>query len=839
MADYRRNTDLSTVADIAAIIVGIISIVANFIATGPLSNAFCLIAAFACVAYIVYAIYLWIKRADFDWHLIKGNFLRKVCCLVVLMPSLLSSAGCLFIIDSPKELSYADELLELGDKNIPFELKLRQESPNIFWSTYFHFIDAGNQHMTTTKSGRLWAAVIAMFGVFLLNGLLVSSIIGWIDKRKEDWRTGTIRYKTRHLGKYRYAIVIGANEIASSVIKNLFTSRVEGEINYKCEGDNRYVVLHTSRNPIEVRAELASHLTPLEMKRVIIYNGLRDSAKEMESLHPEYATEIYILGESSLTDGSETYHDAMNMRCVNIITDVLDQTKDKRELMRKHNGHSVRKVCKVMFEYDTTSSIFQFSDISDKIKDNMVFIPFNRYESWARKVIVDGVYNDIEYMPLEGTGIAADSLEFVHLVIVGMSKMGIAIGVEALLQAHYMNSDKARTRITFIDTNADQEKDFFKGRYPNMFELIRTRYIDATAEEDCTKDWCDPLSEKDSRWSHLNSKPESFLDVEVEFIKGAIESEGVRKCLRQISDDKKAKLTIAICLTYTHQAIAASLYMPIEVYKNERLQQILVYQRESEDILSNLNSDKSDLRYEKIRPFGMLYGEYMNDRSLYLKAMLSNAAYCIANGYIIEGWPEDIANKNDKGYVAVRREWNELSVAKMWSNRYYADSIYIKIRNLLPGNRVFCSQHSIEKYCLWRNGRKRMLDLIDEVLKNNENQLAVCEHNRWNIQQLLAGYSPADKELDAIFKSINSKEEDMNSIMDRYMAWKMDNLNSSVLPKSKIKEDVKECPLRIHPNICSFEHLSDVDSEAKRNDSELNNAIPKIISIVEGHKTMC
>lgn len=807
-----------------ALSVGIIAIITNVIVPDGskcswISVVTCILAAILGIIYLIYAIRLYLfQRADFDWHLINGHFLRKVCCTVILMPFLFVAAGYVFRI-SGNDLFNEWTSLE----------------PNRFLSAYYHFIDPGNQHMAATKAGQVMNFVIAVLGIFLLNGLLVSSIIGWIDRRKDEWQSGGIRYGIRDLGKYRYAVVIGANEIAASVIRNLFTPRAAGEINYRCEGDNRYVVLHTSRKVCEVRAELSSHLSAEDMRRVIIYNGLRDSVEEIRNLHAEYATEIYVLGESTLIDGGETYHDAMNMRCVNLLADELKLSKDMREAERGKTGHSVRKVCKVMFEYQTTSSIFQFSDISDDIKENLVFIPFNRYESWARKVIVDGSHNNVRYMPLDGAGIAEDSDEFVHMVIVGMSKMGVAMGVETLLHAHYLNSAKARTRITFIDTNADKEMAFFKGRYANMFDLVRTRFLDASAESRNVKydvPWDDPMSGNGCRWSHLSDDGSNFLDVEIEFIKGEIESEGVRECLRQIVADRLAKLTVAICLTHTHQAVAASLYMPIEIYKSDRLQQIWVYQRESEDILSNLNGEKNDLRYEKIRPFGMLYGEYMSDRSLYLKALLVNVAYDIANGYNKEGWPCDISDKSDKGYVAARESWDRLSVDKMWSNKYYADSIYMKIRNVLPGREEYSSAARVRSLLL--SDMSGTVRTIGKALAEHESSLAVCEHNRWNIQQLVLGYSPADEELDSIFAAIDAKE-DSDAVMRRYLKWKTANLHSDVCTKLKIKDDVKESSLRIHPNICSFAHLSKVDSGAQKYDSDLNNSIPKIISIVDGY----
>ncbi len=552
----------------------------------------------------------------------------------------------------------------------------------------------------------------------------------------------------------------------------------------------------------------------------------------------EYATEIYVLGESTLLDGGETYHDAMNMRSVNLIAERLSFYRKKRDSERRKSGKSVRKVCKVLFEYQTTSSIFQFSDIGDIVKNNLVFIPFNRYEAWARKLIVDGFYGDIEYMPLDGCGLSEDSSEFVHFVIVGMSNMGVALGIEALIQAHYMNSAKARTRITFVDTNADKEMAFFKGRYTNVFELIRTRYIDASGAQDNRYSkvaWEDPMAKSSCKWKHLSSDGSNFLDVEIEFVKGEIESDGVRDCLRYICQDNLARLTVAVCLTQTHQAIAASLYMPIEVYKSERLQQIWVYQREAEDILMNLNNEKNDLRYNKIRPFGMLYGEYMSDRSLYLKAMLVNVAYDIVTDPKKKTkWPSDMSNKTDEAYIVAKNKWNDLSVDKKWSNKYYADSIYIKIRNMLYDKPLYGTQYLINKYNFIEIGNTKLFNSLTCALSTYKDKLAICEHNRWNLQQLILGYTPCDKELDSIFEAINAKE-DHNVVLQRYLDWKEKNLHIRVCNNIKIKDDVKECPLRIHPNICSFDHLDKIDSGAKEYDEVLNNAIPTIISLVDAY----
>ena len=708
----------------------------------------------------------------------------------------------------------------------------QQESPTLFWGVYYHFIDAGNQHMTSTKMGRAYAALFAILGVLMLNGLLVSSILGWVDRRKERCLNGEIRYGLRHLKKNRFAVVIGANEVVASILKNLLKGKEKDTINFSCEGYNRYIILQTCQNVQEVRAMLASHLSAEDLGRIILYCAFRDSISEIAHLHIEHSTEIYVLGESTLINGGETYHDTMNMKCINLISEHLD----------KLENYVDKRVCKVMFEYQTTYSVFQFSDISDIVKRNLVFIPFSRYESWARKVIVDGCFKaeeskeeSILYTPLEGSGLAESSNEFVHFVIVGMSKMGIAMGVQCLMQAHYLNYRKARTRITFIDVNADKEMAFFKGRYTNLFELLRHRYFDVTEKgDDCwiNTEWMDYVSGKDAKWTHLSDDGQNFLDVEMEFVKGELESPGVREYLKYISSDKHARLTFAICLTQAHQAVAASLYMPIEVYRNERLQEIWVYQRESADIISNLNNDSNkDLRYKKLRPFGMIYGEYMTDRMLYLKAMLINVAYDIANGYNNAQWPKSLEDKKDLGYTLARKSWKNLSVDKKWSNKYFADSMYIKIRNLMLDNAEYASILQVKENM--RREKEETINKIRTVIKDNEEALARSEHNRWTVQQLLMGYAPCDEELDGIFKQRN-REGESKSVKMAYIVWKQRHLGVASCEK-KIKDDVKECALRIHPNICGFNHLEEVDSGAQQYDKDLNNAIATILSLVDGY----
>ena len=152
-------------------------------------------------------------------------------------------------------------------------------------------------------------------------------------------------------------------------------------------------------------------------------------------------------------------------------------------------------------------------------------------------------------------------------------------------------------------------------------------------------------------------------------MKGELESDGVRKYLTKVSKVQTSNLTIAICLTNASQAIAASLYMPIEVYENQQLQQILVYQREASTIIENISKEtkKNSFRYEKLRPFGMIYGNYMDDRTRYWKGVLTNAVYNATKDN--KPLPLDLKNTDDKEVKALVNEWDELKECKKISNK--------------------------------------------------------------------------------------------------------------------------------------------------------------------------
>ena len=807
--------------DWVAIPTGLAALICNILLSNEgiekdISYALCALAAILGGIYIAYAVILLCRKPLFDWHLINGHFLRKVCCLVLLIPSILAFVA-VHCIGSSKELTYAEELYECGEKELPCRIKREQESPNIYWSVYYHFIDPGNQHMTTTKRGRAWAACIGILGMFLLNGLLVSSIIGYVDRRKEKWQKGEVKY--RFLKWYSHYVVIGGNDMVAGIVKQLLTKIYEDKC-FWTRFSRPYILVQTSRDVEEFRRELFSILNDEEQKRIIIYYGNRASIVDIRELKLNKAEEVYILGEEARTDDIESYHDTMNMECMKLLNQEIKGVKRFQKVKDKDN----RLVCRVMFEYQTSFNILQTTDVDDnKIK----FLPFNYYEMWAQNVLVCqelAEEGNCRYLPLEGfNGIKSTEDCYVHLVIVGMSRMGVAMAIEAAHLAHYPNYEtkKIRTKITFIDKNAAEEKDFFIGRFKELFELSHWKY--GNAEEYLV--W--QKTHTPIGYDYLGG---DFVDLEWEFINGSVEHYTIQQYLKCAALNRNVKLTIAICLPENSRAIAAAAYLPDDIYNSNNTLQILVYQRLNDDLLKQINNNK---RYRgKLKAFGMAK-ECYNSSLVELSESIAKEIDAAYNQYMWEkmqkrytgegfieddyddltGWsysnsePEKqnemkalcdqwMEEHYQKSFFEVRIDKENLKeiyqpkdigkpkAAKMWSNQYNIYSMWTKCRGVLTNDKFILNS-------------MQNIDFDNSMLE----ELGKMEHNRWVVEQLLLRYRPLTK--------------------DEQKEAKVDGLYSSSSKKNYYKGKYA------HLNICSNSKLNKIDYNISELDRYLISVLPK------------
>lgn len=592
------------------------------------------------------------------------------------------------------------------------------------WNVYNNFVDSGNQ-IAVNRDDRGLALIISFFGTLVFGGLLISTISNIMERRVENSRNGLIHYSLSG-----HIVIVGADPMLPCLIRQLCKR-------YK----NCKIVVQTSKEVNDVRMKLYAELTHKEEKRVILNYARRDSIEELKRLHIAKAERVYILGDSGELDDVEYYHDSMNVDCLRLIGQLCKEAKRKKPL-----------ICYVLFEYQSTYSVFQFSDIDKELKEFIDVHPFNFYESWAQKIWIG---NDlsmfechqseqarglkvedvtrkcltekekarIKYKPLDYEPIDYDSEKYVHLVIVGMSRMGTALAVEAAHIAHFPNfirDKKKKTRITFIDVNAKHEMNVFKQAYCHLFDVSYYSYLDAETGKDTQYIPCE-------KYRYLGD----FIDIEWQFVQGAIESPEVRSLMEQWSKDKNTLMTVAICLNLTHHSIATAMYLP-EAIRTGNIP-VLVQQRITSSIIENLagmsleKEEQMLQRFKNLYPFGMLADCIDLDMEMEEYAKRVNYVYD-------QCYKKEPERQLSPGQEKLDEVWNELKrckkIVKQWSNMYHANSIPTKLRSL--GYK--------------KEGKAGLYPSVRSLVDGKVELLAKVEHNRWNVEELLLGYRPVTKE---------------------------------------------------------------------------------------------
>lgn len=640
-----------------------------------------------------------INRSQFDRDIANAAFKRifYIILLVISIPCVL----------------YA---FQLFSRIIPFELS---ESYSLF-SFNRDLINPFLNHGDFNFSKSL----ISLLGTFLFSGIIVSLLVSLFNQRVERWDKGELWYEFKYCD---YSVVIGGHDAVPSLVRQLVEK-------YK-----RVIVL-TNRDILPFRREVESYIKDSLKERVIFYHGYRNSKVDLKHLHLERNNlkAVYVLGESRVRGEEETSHDTLNMTCLDIMNKLRGDGKERID-------------CYVFFEHQTTSVIFQKFANNEKYH-SLNFIPYNFYELQAQKAI--GWSNFLKKekeqekeqekpLRLDRFGIdVVNADKHVHLVIIGMSKMGQALGLEAIRVCHYPNYAQAQmkyeygdaeakksmekrcTKITFIDCNMKEILDSFKCRYERLLDEIPWKYIMGSIIED------HPLKSNEKK---------IIPDIELEFVNGRIQSEEVINHLKKISADSSAVLTISSCLSKSNLSIASILCLPKEVLEKA---EIMIYQPDSTKLVESIaiNGDSG-----KVKAFGEISQSVDLEHIVALETMakrinfvydskdskdnkrgLKEKIRALDQSNLIESiktvWEDFATNKNEK---ECEDKWKDKPETWRWANRYHASAIWQKL-------------HYID------NLDNVVKITIQGITENDgcpeedfEGLLARTEHNRYCVEQWL------------------------------------------------------------------------------------------------------
>lgn len=611
-----------------------------------------------------------------------------------------------------------------------------------------------NLYMNNVHGWTLLASSITfLLGAFIFNGFIIAIITNSIERRVSNHKHGHIHYL-----KSGHYIIMGYDGMVPSIISHVFE-----------RDKDAYVLLMSAAESEELREKLKKVFNEKQLEHIIINYGHRASKEYYNDIHLETAEHIYIVGLRT-----KSSHDAINVECVDSICDYLGQPSI--------TSRPKRITC--VFEDLDTYAAFKTSEIFEKVGNlGIEFVPYNFYAGWAKQVFVKQYHTDkdrpgkiIPYPSIYGKdhtandtrALTSDDDRYVHLVFVGTTNFAVAFAMEAAHVLHFPNGDKKKTRITFIDKNADVEKDEFIVRNRHFFEVQSYLYCDLS-ENGEYKPAYDSRNLYFTEEKGYEATDTNFLDVEFEFIKGDVFSKNVQDVICQWAkeQDKKQYLSIFLAIANQRENFVLGMNMPDAVYDNEV--PIFIRQDRSDNFVSNLRDADEHVRtdakkntywylengklvskelggrYSNIYPFGMNETAYCADERSLRNAKLINYLYStMPSGYQFQSLLALSAMSDEQIWKEANDYWKGLTVALKWSNLYNAYTISIKL-NILRALRGLDSDD------ISQDTRQLSSDEIEI--------LARVEHNRWNVEKLLMGFRKAHRNEDKYEKDAETKSK--------------------------------------------------------------------------------
>lgn len=667
---------------------------------------------------------------------------------------------------------------------------------NHWWFPLYLLIDANafnnlysNGEVPISRVTLIISGITFVLGVLLFTGAFISILTNVISRRVESHHDGLIHYL-----KSGHYIIMGFDDMIPSVINIILE-----------KDKDAYILLLTAVDAKTIREKLRKTFTDKQIKHIIINYGLRTSKEFYKAIHLEAAEEIFIVGNRSLP-----VHDAMNVEnidsiCTYLKNDVKSESKPKR-------------ITCVFKDLDTYAA-FKTTEIFQHVGDlDIEFVPYNFYCGWAYQVLLSKQYREksrpeatFEYCSVYRNGLKPDDEQFVHLVFVGITNLSAAFAMEAAHLLHFPNFNEStkqpKTRITLIDTVADEEIPEFITRNRHFFEIQPYVYRDLSGDGPSTSAVQSPTSNG------------GFLDVEFEFIKGNIFSQSIQNEISNWALDKNRQLSIFLTMADQRKNFMMGMNMPDDVYDHEI--PIFIRQDRSDNFVTNLrtaenaffekkktkhyhytgkNVEEEDYhgRYAHIYPFGMNEISYYSDETSIRRAKLINFLYATADydNHHFLGQAKLAEMTADQIWKKADKEWKNLTVALKWSNLYCAYSIIIKLD-------VLRAMRGLDK-----NDSSHDQDDLNQTEIGN---LARVEHNRWNVEKLLMGYRKAQRQEDSYaYRKDFGKDSDY------------DEKSASTLEKNK--------KIYVHQDIRPYEDLVD---ETRQWDIEIVKYIPWMLKMTE------
>ncbi|MBR2770546.1 MAG: hypothetical protein IKD78_00790, partial [Bacteroidales bacterium] len=264
------------------------------------------------------------------------------------------------------------------------------------------------------------------------------------------------------------------------------------------------------------------------------------------------AFKIFIIGQAD-----DPMHDANNLKSLDLICEMVEVPENFQ--------------CHIHIRNIVTFSLMQRQGLGVKDSLRNKAMAFNFYENIAGNLLSD-FESGKKLMTLdyqnERQNLASCPGTTAHLLILGMTQMGLALAREALMVAHYPNH---RVKITLVDDHAREEMFYFMGRYKELFKCCPNSY-----------DELDTLIWENHVPLRVSNNP--LLDVEFEFIQGSIAHPKLMNLIEAWAKDNSQILTMAVCTNDSPKNMATALYLPRTLMEGDNPIHVWVYQHDDDSM---------------------------------------------------------------------------------------------------------------------------------------------------------------------------------------------------------------------------------------------------------------
>lgn len=528
-------------------------------------------------------------------------------------------------------------------------------------------------------------------GIILFTGVVVSTITNFVRTFGDRYKGGIMRYHWRG-----HILFLGYSELMVGTLKSVLKSN-----------PHRVVVIAVPENVVHVRQQLSTYLDEQLMSRVSVMKAVRTRRDDLLRCKVHRAHRLFIVG-----DDHEDAHDALNLQCMGATVGLCLKRKKKVPIMFYLRNQA--SFLLIQRQEITPSALQRFIPKKDydekRVADYLrrYCEPFNFYENMARHLLFgsnldktlaldwhndeDNLFKHPDYRP--------------HLVIIGMTEMGMALAREVAMVAHY--PVKQRLLITFVDPKARREMDYYVGRHRALFDLCHYSYRN--------------LDDANKNFSHEPTDGD-FLDIEYEFIQAeAAHPELARQLVEWARPDSKELLTLAICGNDSASNMAMALYLPHELYSDQTWVPVWIYQQGD----SSLQPFMDHNIYRKFKTFSLYdYGVSTSSAQEYQWARIVAADYDKHCGYN--------AGSDD--------DWFAKSQMERWSSLYNALSLIIKLRSI----GLLLSRDEAGHFWAMdtRDGHRKHPVVVTQ---EEQQRLGAVEHQRWMVEKLLCGFRTTSAE---------------------------------------------------------------------------------------------